>query len=147
MKGIIYSLKSSNCDKFYLGSTISTIQTRFSQHKTQYKKYKLNPQKIHYCTSFKLFDIDFNSVEYEILYETEINNRYEILLIEQQFYEDNKDFILNKNAPIDTNIKRAQQQKKYQNIYRQNLQTKQKFCCPHCLKLIQIKISPNVETI
>ena len=36
---VLYSIRSNQTDKYYVGSTYNTLSKRFYQHKTNYKRY------------------------------------------------------------------------------------------------------------
>ena len=59
--GRIYALKSFQTDKIYIGSTINTINMRYSSHKYKYKLY-LNDEH-HYYSAFDLMKYDDCYVE------------------------------------------------------------------------------------
>jgi hypothetical protein len=82
---IVYALTCKDPTKIYFGSSIRTKESRFSQHKCNWKRYK--DGKDRYCASFELFEI--GDVEIHIVMDCpdDISN-IELRKIEQ-IYLDN----------------------------------------------------------
>lgn len=95
----IYKLVSPQTEKYYIGSTITTIEVRFSKHKYDYKRY-IEKGIGRYITSFEIVKFDDCKIELIKLFNCENRKELEIeegILIKQ--YYDN---ILNKNIPCRT---------------------------------------------
>ena len=74
-KGKIYSIRSYQTDKIYIGSTIQPLSVRIGGHKGNYKKY-LN-DKYHYLTSFEIIKYDDCYIELIELFSC--NSKEELL--------------------------------------------------------------------
>ena len=64
-RGYIYSIKSFQTDKIYIGSTIQKMYKRFSKHKHNYKEYL--KEKTNYTSSFEI--IKYNDCYVELIKE------------------------------------------------------------------------------
>jgi group I intron endonuclease len=79
MPGIIYKLKTSVGNRFYIGSTFQTLERRFSQHKSASKKKKLSPM-------YKFFNrIGWNNVTIELIETIDTQNK-KLLLAREQYH-------------------------------------------------------------
>ena len=142
MDGWIYVLKSHQTPNFYLGSTIQNVMNRFNQHRGAYKRW-LENKTTNYCSSFEI--LKYDDVYIEIQNECIVKNKNELLLIEQQYFEELKDWLVNKNAPYDLDDERRITQKKYQDIYRKGQVIKNEISCPCCNQIIILKVSPKIN--
>jgi len=91
----IYRISSPQCEKFYIGSTTTTLSRRLSEHKSLYKRYI--EKGIGCCsTSFEI--IKFDDVIIELIKEIKCENRKELDRIEGVCILEHHDRILNKNV-------------------------------------------------
>lgn len=128
--GKIYTIRSYQTDKYYIGSTCQPLHKRLSQHRLNYKTY-LNGM-YHKVSSFEMIKYDDNYIELLENYKCENKeqlNRYEGELIRKfkdscvnrciagrtlkEYYEDNKDKV-------------QQQNKEYYHNNKESIQSKQK---------------------
>lgn len=92
MRGSIYKIVNSKNDKIYIGSTIQSINTRFSKHKSDMNRKNMNILRFMNEIGFEFFNI--------ILIESvEIESKAELLKIEEkymnEFRESIPDLLLN----------------------------------------------------
>ena len=131
--GKIYTIRSHQTDKIYIGSTTQTLSKRLSGHKGQYKSY-LNGKKI-YITSLEI--IKYGDAYIELLEECPCDNKMmlhkregECIRAEpncvnkcvagrttKQYYDDNTDKIKEQNKQYydDNADKIKEYYKEYQN--------------------------------
>ena len=69
---VIYAIKSHLSEKIYIGSTVQRLETRFSNHISQYKSY-LNKGLNSFVRSFKI--IELGDAYIEVLEECNCENR------------------------------------------------------------------------
>ena len=62
----IYTIRSHQTDKIYIGSTVNELRKRLHQHKNLYKGFLKNPKKYHFYSSFEIIKFDDCFIE---LYE------------------------------------------------------------------------------
>lgn len=91
MKGKIYKIKSSHCNKVYYGSTFQDINLRFSQHKAQSNKREFK-------TSCQLL-FRLGNCSIELVEEIECETKKELREKEKRYILDNKDMCVNYNIP------------------------------------------------
>lgn len=91
----IYVIKSPSSEKFYIGSTTQALSTRFSEHKSHYKRYLAGLRN--YTTSYALIKLDDAYIE--LLQECKCNNKQELLAEEAKQMRAMKDKIVNKYIP------------------------------------------------
>mgnify|MGYP003128030937 CR=1 FL=1 len=120
MKGVVYRIYDNTNGNVYYGSTTETVSRRMASHRSSYKKYLNGTQ--HYIKSFDILkngDYSYNiveEVEYENKYELHNRERFYIENNEcvnklvpnrnkKQYYEDNKDKILEKKKNYHKNNK------------------------------------------
>jgi hypothetical protein len=90
----IYKISSPQCEKFYIGSTIKTLNRRLTQHKTSYKRYI--EKGVGSCfTSFEV--VKFDDAIIELIKDVKCENRKELDKIEGDCILEYHDRILNKN--------------------------------------------------
>ena len=68
----IYKITSSQCDKFYIGSTTQTLIARLKQHKSNYKIY-IEKNIGNYLTSFEI--VKFDDAIIELIKNVKCENR------------------------------------------------------------------------
>ena len=114
MRGFIYRLVFPD-KKFYIGSTIQTLEDRLYRHRADSKVYKSN-------LYMHVNKIGWNDVNIELLEEVDINNLRDLHFIESEyfrlFYEDID--CLNTDNPYATIQEKREQWKKQAAIYRRN---------------------------
>ncbi len=65
--GRIYKITSSECEGVYIGSTTQQLKTRFSKHKSDYKRYLDDRTNSNYMTSFEI--IKHADAKIELIHE------------------------------------------------------------------------------
>jgi hypothetical protein len=91
-KGYIYSIRSFNTNKIYIGSTYNNLNKRFFQHKYCYKSYCKN-KKQRFCSSYKILE---NKDAYiELIKEVHVNNSFELKKYEGEEQRKNKEILIN----------------------------------------------------
>ena len=111
--GKIYTIRSYQTDKFYIGSTCSTLTKRFSNHKAKYKHGTL--------TSTSREIVKYNDCYIELLEAFECKNKNELRQREGELIRKYKDNIVNckienrtmKQYSIDNKDKIIQYTKQY----------------------------------
>ncbi len=73
-RGKIYSIRSHQTDKIYIGSTINTLTKRFHDHKKDYKRF-MN-EKFSYISSFEI--IPFDDCYIELIENFPCNSKAEL---------------------------------------------------------------------
>ena len=96
-KGKIYKIVCNKTGKIYIGSTVSKLSKRLSQHKEKYKKYLNNTY--HFLTSFEILKND--NFQIVLIENIPCNNREELLRRERYYMENNK--CVNQKIPIREN--------------------------------------------
>ena len=86
----IYTIRSNNTDKFYIGSTYQPLSKRFYDHKRNYKKYSGTNE---YCSSFEI--LKFDDAYIEILEDCSGMNRSLLFKREAELIKENKDKVVN----------------------------------------------------
>jgi hypothetical protein len=81
--GKIYAIKSNQTELIYIGSTIETLNQRFSKHKNKYKRY-INGGNI-YVSSFKI--LQYDDAYIELVEDYTCNNKTELTKREGIFLE------------------------------------------------------------
>ena len=61
MNGKIYSIRSYQTDKIYIGFTTQPLHKRLFKHRNGYKNYKIHSKK--YTSSFEIIKFDDNYIE------------------------------------------------------------------------------------
>jgi hypothetical protein len=72
--GKIYAIKSNQTELIYIGSTIKELDIRFSEHKSDYKRY-ING-KTHFVSSFEI--LQYEDVYIELIEDYTCNNKTEL---------------------------------------------------------------------
>ena len=83
-KGFIYKIYSPQCDKYYIGSTLKSLNDRFRCHK-HLEGYASKP----------LFQYD--DVKIELIEELHVENNRELYKREKELILENREHLLNKN--------------------------------------------------
>lgn len=120
--GKIYSIRSHKTDKFYIGSTITTLIKRLHKHRSAYKRF-INNIDDNKLSSFEIIKHDDNYIE--LLENFSCNNREELNKREGEFIRLHKNNIVNiqiagqdRNEWLEKNKdKLKEQQKKYNETY------------------------------
>ena len=76
--GRIYKIVSSECDGCYIGSTMTQLSIRFSEHKAHYKKYLYG--KSNYYSSFEV--LKFADASIELVHEGVFDNKKDMVQLE-----------------------------------------------------------------
>ena len=85
--GKIYSIRSHQTDKIYIGSTTQSLSKRFSYHKRDYKKYITSPEKYPFTTSFEIFK--FGDAYIELIEEYPCDNKEQLCKKEGELIRNN----------------------------------------------------------
>lgn len=142
--GKIYTIRSHQTDKIYIGSTTQPLSKRLSGHKGKYKCY-LNGKDI-YLTSFEI--LKFEDVYIELLEECPCDNKNQLFKREgeliraepncvnkvvagrtdEQYRDHNRDKILEKKKEYYTNNtdKHMAYQKQYRELNRDKINANQR---------------------
>ena len=157
-KGKIYTIRSHQTDKIYIGSTIQFLNVRFRGHKSKYLMYKNN--KYHYVSSFEI--IKFDDCYVELLKLCPCETKEELLKHEgeairntndcvnkciagrtcNEYYKDNKQTILaHKNDNKDS---RKEYYKQYQENNKDKIADKGKKYYEKNKEIISIKLKQKV---
>jgi hypothetical protein len=97
-KGKIYKITNNVNDDIYIGSTIKSLNQRFSNHKSNYKQFlNGNYSNVRVFKLFGNFGIANCAIELIELYPCESKNELEKK--ESEFINNNKAFCVNKNIP------------------------------------------------
>jgi hypothetical protein len=97
--GKIYTIRSQQCEKYYIGSTTQPLYKRFNIHKRHYEIYKNG--KMHYISSFEI--IKFDDCYIELLENFSCNSKEELNKREGELIRQLKDSIVNKRIEKRTN--------------------------------------------
>ena len=115
MRGFIYRLIFPD-NKFYIGSTIQTLQDRLAQHKYDFKRGTLK-SKLH---KYVLKE-SWNDVNIELLEEVDITTEYDIRFIEGEYirlFRADEDCLNDYGVCLTDKEKRLQTQLNNQMYYR-----------------------------
>jgi len=120
--GKIYKIICKTTNNIYIGSTCNTLKQRLNEHKSCYKRFKLNKQNTYNNSSFKI--LENNNYEIQLIENYQCNNKKE-LLERERFYiiEDN---CINKYIPTRTNKEYREDNKEYYKKYNKEYQNKNK---------------------
>jgi hypothetical protein len=80
-KAKIYSIRSFQTEKIYIGSTCQPLQYRFHEHKRNYKGFLMG--KRNYTSSQEI--LKYGDAYIELIHETPCNSRMELAKYEGQF--------------------------------------------------------------
>ena len=108
--GKIYKITSRETPRCYIGSTIQKIETRFSEHKSTYKKWIKGTYG--YCTSFEI--IKFFDCSIELLEEIKQPTDDELLTKEKEYI--NKTDMCTNTSGKDLRLKTGKHGKKYKGL-------------------------------
>ena len=86
--GRIYKITSSDTDDVYVGSTLLTLNRRFSNHKNHYKRYAQGIYDHRYTKSFEI--IKFGDARIELVSEGLFNTKSRPPKIRRWIYTSNK---------------------------------------------------------
>jgi gas vesicle protein len=99
--GKIYKIVAYETNDVYIGSTIRSLKTRYSAHKSSFK-YWINTKK-HYCSSAKMFERHgLDNCKIELIENCVCNNKNELEGREAYFIEEYDDSCVNSNKPCRT---------------------------------------------
>ena len=90
--GKIYTIRSPETDKYYIGSTTQTLPKRFYEHKKDYERFQ--DGKKHNITSFQILELEGAYIELLELYPT--NSKAELERREGQLIRENRDNCVNR---------------------------------------------------
>ena len=94
----IYKIESpEETDLIYIGATSKDINSRFSRHINNYKRYNEEKEfRINSC--YELFD-NFDNCKISIIDQIHNITKKELEKIERRYIEENRDICVNKNLP------------------------------------------------
>jgi len=118
-EGFIYSIRSSNTDKIYIGSTFNNLNKRFYCHRAQYKAF-LKDSNNKCCMSKEIFK--HGGAYIELIKTVQVNNRFELYKYEGEEQRKHKNILVNKN--LSRTIKESRQE--YKHNHRQENKEKYK---------------------
>ncbi len=113
-KAKIYKIFSYENDDVYYGSTVETLSSRMSKHRSKYKRYK--DGKYNYTTSFKILEL--TSAKIELVENYPCNSKEELLQREGYYIRNNN--CVNKNIPDRTQKEWSEYLKQYMKEYNKN---------------------------
>ncbi len=140
--GRIYKIVSPNTDKVYIGSTIRSLNKRFNNHMSEYRKYVDNTYKKH----IRSFDvIACGDASIVLLHERVFEQKSDMYRLEGEFIQ-SCDGVCNRMLPGRTLEEKRESQSKYQHDYQKTYYIqnkvqmnnamceyrKVKFTCPFC---------------
>lgn len=91
-KGKIYTIRSSQTDKYYIGSTCNKLYKRLGQHKQNYKNYVGGTY--HFVSSFDI--VKFDDCYIELLEDFKCDNKEQLNKREGELIRQLKNDIVNK---------------------------------------------------
>ncbi len=93
LKGKIYSIRSKLTDKYYIGSTCSSLNKRFGEHNSGFTNYKVGKT---YLTSFIIFA--YSDAYIELIEDFPCGSRKELERREGELILHHKDKVVNKQV-------------------------------------------------
>jgi hypothetical protein len=114
MNGKIYKLIDLTTNSIYIGSTLSDLRLRLSQHKSNYKRYLRNNQ--FYLTAFEI--LKNNNYTITLLEEVNVNSREELFKKEREYIERLE--CVNNNTPSRTRDEKLEYDRLYFKEYYKN---------------------------
>jgi hypothetical protein len=90
--GKIYSLRSHQTDKYYIGSTCDALHKRFYKHKLDYKRWKDGKQ--HYVSSYEI--LKYDDCYIELFENCRCNSKIELHAKEGELIRKYKNDVVNK---------------------------------------------------
>jgi len=111
MIGYIYRIEDIlNLNIYYIGSTFNSIEERFISHKFNYYNWLKNKDKYKISIYTYFEDYGIENFKIELLGEYEVDNKIELLKIEQDKIDDNGNCVNINNAYINIENKKIQDQ-------------------------------------
>ena len=96
---IIYAIKSKFINKFYLGSTALSLQTRFCLHRKAYNRF-IEGKHSQFSSAFKV--MCFPDCYIECIHIFNCNTKSELLEKEREYYDMYQLTLVNQNKPMST---------------------------------------------
>tara|TARA_R110001606_G_scaffold389114_1_gene554920 strand:- start:115 stop:846 length:732 start_codon:yes stop_codon:yes gene_type:complete len=91
--GYIYSIRSNETDKIYIGSTFQRLSKRFHEHKARYKCFLKLGQTKNKISSKEI--LKYNNAYIELIKEVKVKNRQELNKYEGEAQRENKNILIN----------------------------------------------------
>ena len=113
--GKIYLIGSPSFDKYYIGSTIESLDARFKNHKSHYKRWL--DGTYHNCSSFEL--IKYGDCYIKLIENYPCNSKHDLCRREGQFHIECADFIVNKLIAGRTKAEYSKSHKAEAKLYKQ----------------------------
>lgn len=115
--GKIYSIRSHQTEKYYIGSTCQTLTKRLSKHKANYNDWKKNGKG--YITSFEI--LKFDDAYIELLVQHPCENKDQLRKKEGESIREHKNNCVNlvipKRTPQEYNVDNKEQKSEYWKSY------------------------------
>ena len=105
--GKIYTIRSYQTDKFYIGSTCNMLSKRFNDHKKNYNKYKSG--NYYFTSSYDI--IKFDDAYIELLENFSCNDRNELNKREGELIRLHKENIVNIRNSNNNEIQKKESKK------------------------------------
>ena len=103
----IYSIKSEQASKFFIGATTKRLCQRMAQHKQNYAKYL--DKKTDYDCSFDI--LKYSDAQIQLLESFECNNKDELNAKLQSYIDSYKDKAVNKPKEKKVRVKKEKKEK------------------------------------
>ena len=101
INGKIYKIVAYETDDVYIGSTIKSLKTRYSDHKSDFKCWTNTKKR--YCSSAKMFGkYGLDNCKIELIENCVCNSKKELEGREAHFIEEYDDSCVNSNKPCRT---------------------------------------------
>ena len=144
----IYKLTSSQTDKVYIGSTIGSLNVRFSNHKCRYKRWLKGQMDKYKTTSFDL--LQFADVKIELIKEFPCETRKELEKEEGKLILENNcvnKYVVGRTKKEYDKIYRHKNKEKYKEYVEANKEKiNEKFTCECGGKYIYYNKSRHFKT-
>lgn len=114
-KGKIYSIRSHQTDKYYIGSSCVDLCKRLFVHRSNYKRYLKNEH--HYVTSYEILKYDDHYIE--LIEDFPCKTKRELEKREGELQRQYKNDIVNNNYAHRTPEQKAEYYKQYDNEHKE----------------------------
>ena len=93
----VYKIESPDTDKIYIGSTSNNINSRFSKHINNYKRFTEDKEhRVNSC--YELLN-NFDNCKISVIVQMNNVTKQEVQEIEREYILENRDICVNKNRP------------------------------------------------
>jgi hypothetical protein len=118
----IYTLRSHQCETYYIGSTTQPLYKRLYEHRNNKKHYDIG--KHHYITSFDIIKYDDNYIE--LLEEYKCDNKQQLERREGELIREHKEKCVNNKIAGRTKKEYAEENKEKTQTYMKQYQKNNK---------------------